>query len=58
MNSIERKEKRYERRKENRLKKIKERSDKFANLNNAFCFSKAMYYGDKCCNGVGYKKSI
>lgn len=57
MNSIERKENRYERRKENRLKKIKERSDKFANLNNAFCFSKAMYYGDKCCNGVGYKKS-
>ena len=29
----------------------------YANLDKAFCFSKAMYYGDKCCNGVGYKKS-
>lgn len=57
MNSIERKEKRYERRRNKRLQKIKERSRKFADLNKAFCFSKAMYYGDKCCKGVGYKKS-
>ena len=57
MNSVERKQARYERRKNKRLRIIEERSSKYADLNNAFCFSKAMYYGDKCCNGVGYKKS-
>ena len=57
MNSLERKKLRYERRKINRLEKIKNRSLEYADLNKAFCFSKAMYYGDKCCNGVGYKKS-
>ncbi len=57
MNSVERKQVRYERRKNKRLKKIEERSRKYADLNKAFCFSKAMYYGDKCCKGVGYKKS-
>ncbi len=57
MNSVERKQVRYERRKNNRLSKIEERSKKYADLNKVFCFSKAMYYGDKCCKGVGYKKS-
>ena len=57
MNSVERKQARYERRKNKRLRIIEERSSKYADLNNAFCFSKAIYYGDKCCNGVGYKKS-
>lgn len=57
MNSIERKQKRYERRKNKRIKKIEETSQKYADLNKAFCFHKAMYYGDKCCKGVGYKKS-
>ena len=57
MNSLERKQKRYERRKNRRLEKLKEISKEHANLNKAFCFSKAMYYGDKCCKGVGYKKS-
>lgn len=57
MNSIERKELRYKRRNDKRLKKIEERSKEYANLNKAFCFSKAMYYSDKCCKGVGYKKS-
>ena len=57
MNSIERKQKRYERRINKRIEKIKERSRKFADLNKTFCFSKVMYYGDKCCKGVGYKKS-
>ena len=57
MTSTERKQARYERRKNKRLKIIEERSNKYADLNKAFCFSKAMYYGDKCCNGVGYKKS-
>ena len=57
MNSLERKQKRYERRKNKRLEKVVKRSDEYANLNRAFCFHKAMYYGDKCCLGVGYKKS-
>lgn len=57
MNSNERKILRYERRKNKRLEKIKLRSEEYADLNKAFCFSKAMYYGDKCCKGVGYKKS-
>lgn len=57
MNSLERKQTRYERRKNKRLEKIKNISERYANLDDSFCFHKAMYYGDKCCNGVGYKKS-
>ena len=57
MNSIERKKLRYERRKNKRIEKVEKRSKEFADLDKAFCFSKAMYYGDKCCNGVRYKKS-
>lgn len=57
MNSIERKEVRYERRKNKRLEKIIKRSNKYADLDKAFCFSKSMYYSDKCSKGVGYKKS-
>lgn len=57
MTSLDRKQARYERRKNRRLKIIEERSKEYADLNKAFCFSKALYYGDKCCNGVGYKKS-
>ena len=57
MNSIQRKKLRYERRKNKRIEKVEKRSKEFADLDRAFCFSKAMYYGDKCCNGVGYKKS-
>lgn len=57
MNSIERKKLRYERRKNKRIEIVETRSKEFADLDKAFCFSKAMYYGDKCCNGVGYKKS-
>lgn len=57
MNSNERKEKRYLRRKQKRLDKIIERSNKYADINKAFCFHKVMYYSDKCCNGVRWKKS-
>ena len=49
MNSIERRELRYQRRKAKR---------KIDNVSiDVFCFSKVMYYADKCCKGVGYKKS-
>lgn len=57
MNSKERQEQRYQRRKEKREKKIIERSNKYADINNAFCFHKVMYYANKCCNGVRWKKS-
>ena len=57
MNSQERKEKRYQRRKNRRFEKVVNRSKEYASLDKTFCFSKAIYYGDKCCNGVGYKKS-
>ena len=57
MNSRERKEKRYLRRKQKRLDKITQRSNKYADIDKAFCFHKVMYYSDKCCNGVKWKKS-
>lgn len=56
MNSLERKERRYQRRKEKRLKIIQDRSDKYSNIDKAFVFHKVMYYADKCCLGVNYKK--
>lgn len=49
MNSIERRELRYQRR------KAKRKADNVSI--DVFCFSKVMYYADKCCKGVGYKKS-
>mgnify|MGYP004644585777 CR=1 FL=1 len=57
MNSLERKRLRYLRRKEIREKKIIERSNKYASLDKAFCFHKVMFYANKCCNGVKWKKS-
>lgn len=57
MTSRERHEARYRRRKARRDEKNIERSKYYANLDRAFAFSKVMYYADKCCNGVGYKKS-
>ena len=57
MNSRERKEKRYLRRKQKRLDKITQRSNKYVDIDKAFCFHKVMYYSDKCCNGVKWKKS-
>lgn len=57
MNSRERKEKRYQRRKQKRENKIIERSNKYADIKTAFCFHKVMYYSNKCCNGVRWKTS-
>ena len=57
MNSIERKELRYIRRKEKRNFKNIERSNKYGSIESAFTFHKVMFYADKCCKGVGYKKS-
>lgn len=55
MTSEERKEIRYQRRKAKRDRKVLERSRKYGNLEQAFCFHKVMYYGDKCTKGVGFK---
>ena len=52
MNSIERKEKRYLRRKNKRLEKNISRSNLYGNINTAFCFHKVMYYADLCCKGA------
>lgn len=57
MNSIERKQERYIRRKQKREEKLINDSLKYSNLNYAFVFHKVMKYADKCCNGVRYKKS-
>ena len=57
MNSRERKDARYLRRKRLRELKNIERSNKYGKIEEIFCFHKVMYYADKCCNGVRYKKS-
>lgn len=57
MNSSERRELRYRRRCEKRNKKIDRRCELFSDVNKCFTFSKVMYYADKCCNGVRWKKS-
>ena len=57
MTSIERKEARYQRRCNKRNAKINRRCELFSSINDAFRFSKVMYYADKCCNGVRWKKS-
>lgn len=57
MNSKERKENRYLRRKEKREEKIIERSNKYADINKCFSFSTVMHYSFKCCNKVGWKRS-
>lgn len=57
MNSIERKQERYIRRKQKREEKLNNDSLKYSNLNHVFVFHKVMKYAYKCCNGVCYKKS-
>ncbi len=57
MTSKERKELRYKRRKNKRDNKNIDRSKRYADVNNCFTFSKVMYYSDKCCKGVKWKKS-
>lgn len=57
MTSKERKEIRYQRRKQKRENKILIKSNQFANIDKSFSFSNALYYADKCCNGVKWKKS-
>ena len=57
MNSLERKELKYQRRKKKREDKLITNSNKYADVNNCFVFSKVYDYAKKCTRNVGYKKS-
>ena len=48
---------RYLRRKKKREDRIQEVSNYCTDINRIFSFSKVMTYADKCCKGIGYKKS-
>lgn len=57
MNSIERKQERYLRRKLKREERVENDSLKYSNIGSAFVFHKVLKYANKCCNGVRWKKS-
>ena len=57
MNSQERREARYQRRKARRQKKREERCAALGPLNEVFSYRKMFFYGRKCCNGVRWKQS-
>ena len=57
MNSLDRKELRYQRRKKKRENKLIINSDKYADVNKCFTFNKVYGYAKKCTRNVGYKKS-
>lgn len=57
MNSQERREGRYQRRKEKRRKKREGRCAALGSLAEVFSYRKMFFYGRKCCNGVRWKQS-
>lgn len=57
MNSQERREGRYQRRKEKRRKKREDRCAALGSLAEVFSYRKMFFYGRKCCNGVRWKQS-
>ena len=57
MNSQERREARYQRRKARRQKKREERCAALGPLSEVFSYRKMFFYGRKCCNGVRWKQS-
>lgn len=58
MNSQERREGRYQRRKEERRKKREDRCTALGSLAEVFSYRKMFFYGRKCCNGVRWKQSV
>lgn len=58
MNSLDRKELRYQRMKKKRENKLIINSDKYADVNNCFVFSKVYDYAKKCTRNVGYKNLL
>ena len=58
MNSQERREARYQRRKAKRQKKREERCAALGPIDKVFSYRKMFFYGRKCCNGVRWKQSV
>lgn len=58
MNSQERREGRYQRRKAKRQAKKQARSDALGPIEKVFSYRKMFRYGRKCCNGVRWKQSV
>lgn len=57
MNSQERREARYQRRKAKRQKRREERCAALGSIDQVFSYRKMFFYGRKCCNGVRWKRS-
>lgn len=57
MNSVERHEARYQRRKAMREERKNNRARAVGGLSRVFSYHKMMKYGKKCCNGVRWKSS-
>lgn len=57
MNSLEREELRYQRRKSERMEKLQERTDYLGSFEEVFSFSNLYKSYKKCCLGVGWKAS-
>ena len=57
MNSKERHEARYQRRKEERLRRKRERNEQYGDFDKVFTFDNLYCAFKKCCRGVGWKAS-
>ncbi|MEG1593218.1 MAG: RNA-directed DNA polymerase [Oscillibacter sp.] len=57
MNSMERHEKRYQRRKAARAARVTARSDALGGVATVFSYHSMFQYGRQCCNGVRWKQS-
>ena len=58
MNSQERREARYKRRKAKRQARREARCAALGPIGKVFSYRKMFYYGRKCCNGVRWKQSV
>lgn len=58
MNSQERHEARYQRRKSKRIEKRRRRNEEIGTLEDIFSYHTLFYAGRKCCNGVRWKQSV
>lgn len=58
MNSQERREARYQRRKQKRLENKRKRNEKLGTLEDIFTYRTLFRAGEKCCRGVRWKQSV
>lgn len=58
MNSQERHEARYQRRKAMRIERRRKRNEEIGTLEDIFSYHTLFYAGKKCCNGVRWKQSV